>query len=135
MQFIIRGNQGIASLLLGELADAARALDDALEVCLEAGAEGIVDETLLAAAALAAEHADPLRAARIAGAAERHTVGLRAPGEQKVWDRLHARLERARSRADREEWDRAEREGAQLNVSAAIAAARAELQRVLPAPA
>ena len=50
--------------------------------------EDIVDETLLAAAALAAEQADLPRAARLAGAAERHKVGLHAPGEQKVWDRL-----------------------------------------------
>jgi hypothetical protein len=40
-----------------------------------------------------------------------------------VWNRLHVKLERA-SRADPDEWRRAEREGAQLDGSAAIAAAR-----------
>ena len=45
---------------------------------------------LLATAALAAEEADLPRAARLAGAAERHKGGLRAPGEQVVWHRLHA---------------------------------------------
>jgi predicted ATPase/DNA-binding SARP family transcriptional activator len=127
MRFVIRGNQGIASLLLGQLADAARALDDALELCHEAGGEDVVDEALLAAAALAAEQADLARAARLAGAAERHKAGLRAPGEQVVWDRLDVKLGQARSRADPDEWERAEREGTQLDVSAAIAAARLEL--------
>jgi hypothetical protein len=126
-RFLIRGNQGIASLLLGELADAARALDDALELCHEAGGEEIVEETLLATAALASEDSDPPRAARLAGAAGRHQAGLHAPREQKVYDRLYASLERARSRADPDEWERAEREGAQLDVSAAIAAARSGL--------
>jgi hypothetical protein len=140
MRFIIRGNQGLASLWLGELADAARALDDAFELCHEAGAEEVVDETLLATAALAAEAFDLLRAARLAGAAERHKAGLHAPGEQKVWDRLYASLERARSRADPDEWERAEREGAQLDVNAAIAAARsgltaARLASAAPGPA
>ena len=127
MRYIIRGNQGVAAVLLGQLADAARALDEALEVCHEAGAEDIVDETLLAAAALAAEDADLPQAARLAGAALRHEVGLRAPGEQEVWDRLQTSLERARSRADPDEWERAEREGARLDATAAIAAARSGL--------
>jgi hypothetical protein len=113
--------------LIGELADAARALDDALDLCHEAGGEDIVDEALLAAAALAAEQTDLPRAARLAGAAERLKAGLRAPGEQTVWDRLHAKLEQARSRADPDEWERAESEGAQLDVSAAIVAARSGL--------
>jgi predicted ATPase/DNA-binding SARP family transcriptional activator len=131
MRYVLRGNQGVASLLLGELTDAARALHGALELCHEAGAEKIVDETLLAVAALAAEDADPLRAARLAGAATRHTAGLRAPGEEKVWIRLDAKLDEARSRANRVEWGRAEREGAELDVSAAIGLARSELRRVL----
>ena len=135
MRYVIRGNQGVASFLLGEPADAARALDDALGLCHEAGAEDVVDETLLATAGLVAEDSDPVRAAPLAGAAQRLKAGLRAPGEDKVWDVLLARLERARSRADRDDWERAEREGAQLDVTAAIAVARAELRRVLSGPA
>ena len=126
-RYIIRGNQGVASLLLGQLADAALALDEALEVCHEAGAEGIIDETLLATAALAAEVAEVPRAARLAGAAERHRVGLQAPDEEEVWDRLQAGLEKARARADPEAWERAEGEGAQLDATAAIALARSGL--------
>ena len=71
MRCFIRGNEGVASVLLGELADAELALDEALELCHEAGDEAVVAETLLAAAALAAEGADLPRAARLAGAAER----------------------------------------------------------------
>jgi tetratricopeptide (TPR) repeat protein len=126
-RFIIRGNQGVASFLLGELADAARALDDALELCHEAGAEEIVDETLLATAALAAADSDLRGAARLAGAAEPHQASLHMAAEQKVLDRLSASVERARSRADPDEWERAEREGAQLDVSEAIAVARSGL--------
>jgi predicted ATPase/DNA-binding SARP family transcriptional activator len=126
-RFIIRSNQGVALILLGELADAARALDDALEVCHEAGAEEIVDETLLATAALAAADSDLLGAARLAGAAERHQASLHTAAEQKVLDRLYASVEHVRSRADPDEWDRAEREGAQLDVSTAIAVARSGL--------
>jgi predicted ATPase/DNA-binding SARP family transcriptional activator len=134
MRFIIRGNQGIASLLLGELADAARALDEALELCHEVGGEEVVDETLLATAALAAEDSDLPRAARLVGAAERHKASLHTPAEQKVLDRLYASLERARSRADPDEWECAEREGAQLAVSAAIAAARSGLTAARQVP-
>jgi predicted ATPase/DNA-binding SARP family transcriptional activator len=124
---IIRMNQAVASLLLGELADAASALDEALEVCLEAGEEELVGEGLLATAVLAASAYDLPRAARLTGAAERHKVPRRTPGEQLVEARMHASLDRARSRADPAEWKRAEREGARLNVSEAIAAARSGL--------
>ena len=132
-RFLIRANQGLAWLLLGKHAEAARALDDALERCHEAGTEEIVDETLLAMAALAAEASDLPRAARLAGAAERHKTGLQVRGEQVVWERLHGYLERARARADPDEWERAEREGTELDVSAAIAAARLQLTLVRPA--
>ena len=40
LRCLVRGNQGVASLLLGELADAALAVDDALELCHEAGDGG-----------------------------------------------------------------------------------------------
>jgi predicted ATPase/DNA-binding SARP family transcriptional activator len=123
----IRGDQGIASLLLGELANAAKALDEALDLCHEAGGEETVDEVLLATAALAAAESDLPRAARLAAAAERHNALPRTAGEQNVFDRLYATLEHARSRADPAEWERAEREGAQLDLDAAIAAARSGL--------
>jgi tetratricopeptide (TPR) repeat protein len=123
----IRSSQGIASLLLGELADAARALDDALDLCHEAGAEEIVDEVLLATAALAAADSDLPRAARLASAAERHKALPHTAGERKVFDRLYATLEHARTRADPAEWERAAREGAQFDLDAAIAAARSGL--------
>ena len=128
MRCVIRGNQGVASLLLGELADAARALDDALELCHEAGGEEVVDEALLATAALAAEDCRS-PAGRAAGGRGRAAQGrpARARASRRCVDRLHASLERARSRADPDEWERAEREGAQLDVSEAIAAARSGL--------
>ena len=58
VRYFIRANQGLASLWLGELADAARALDEALELCHEAGGEEVVEEVLLATAALAAAESE-----------------------------------------------------------------------------
>jgi tetratricopeptide (TPR) repeat protein len=127
MPCVIRGSQGIAWLFLGELAHAARKLDEALELCIEAGRDDEVEELLLAAAALGAADSDFPRAARLAGAAERHRAGIRPAGEQNVLDRLRAPLERARTRADPAEWEHAEREGAQLDLNEAIAAARSGL--------
>ena len=127
MRYVIRGNQGVASFLLGEFADAARALDEALELCHEAGGEEVVGEVLLATAALAAVDCDLPRAARLAGAVERHKASVYPASELQVVDRLRASVERARSRADPDEWERAEREGAQLDLDEAIAAARSGL--------
>jgi hypothetical protein len=126
-RYLIRGNQGVALLFLGRRAEAAHAFDDALGVCVEADAERIVDETLLGSATVTAVRADMTRAALLAGAAERHQVGLRAPGEQAVWERLEDELARARAGADQDEWQRGAREGAQLDVKDAIAVARSGL--------
>jgi predicted ATPase/DNA-binding SARP family transcriptional activator len=133
IRYIIRGNQALALLLLGERADAARALDDALELCHEVAGEEVVDEVLLATAALGADASDLPRVARLAAAAERHKA-LRSRREQDLWDRLYASVERARLRADPDEWERAEREGAQLDVSEAIAAARSALTAARQVP-
>jgi predicted ATPase/DNA-binding SARP family transcriptional activator len=133
IRYIIRGNQGVASLLLGELTAAASELDEALELCHEVAGEEVVDEVLLATAALAADASDLPRVARLAAAAERHQP-LRSRHEQQVSARLYARVERARSRADSHEWESAEREGAQLNVSDAIAAARSALTAARQVP-
>ena len=123
-RFLIRGNQGLALLFLGRLEEAAQAFADACANCAEAGAERLADETLLGSAVVAAEHGELTRAARLAGAAERHEVAMRAPNEDAIWDRLHARLLKARGGADGEEWTRAAREGAQLEIREAIEIAR-----------
>ena len=117
----------LAMLALEPGRTAARKLDEALELCHEAGRDGVVEEVLLATAALAATDSDFPRAARLAGAVERQRLGMRPAGEQNVLDRLYASVEHARSRADPAEWERAERDGAQLDVSEAIAAARSGL--------
>jgi len=119
-RFLIRGNQALALLFLGRLEQAAAALTDAFALCVEAGSERLADEALLGAAVVAAEQGEHARAARLAGAAERHEVGMRAPDEDAVWDRLHARLRKAREGANGEEWNRAAREGAQLEIREAI---------------
>lgn len=74
-----------------------------------------------------AADSDLPRAARLAGAAERHKARLHAAAEQTVLDQPYATLEHARSRANPAEWKHAEREGAQLDLSGAIAGARSGL--------
>jgi hypothetical protein len=119
-QFLIRSNQGLALLFLGRSEAAAQAFADACAISIEAGSERLVDETLLGLDVIAAEQGDLARAARLAAAAERHLVPLRAPNEEKIWDRLEARLRTARAQADGDAWARAEQEGARLDVREAI---------------
>jgi predicted ATPase/DNA-binding SARP family transcriptional activator len=129
-RYLIRGNQGLALLFLDRREEAAKAFDDALAACVEGGADDMVDETLLGVATLAADRADIARAAQLAGAANCHQVGVRAPGEQAVWDRLEAGLEHARSGLDAHEWERGVHEGGDLEVKAAIEVGRSALARL-----
>ena len=119
--FLIRGNQGLTRVFLHELDEAAQAFSDALAVCREAGCEDIVDEALLGVAAVAARRGELADAARLAGAAKAHQTGSRSGGEDVIWARLNAEiLAAARDRYGPDDWDRAEREGATLDVPEAI---------------
>jgi tetratricopeptide (TPR) repeat protein len=130
--FLIRGNQGLTSLFLDELDEAAQAFSDALAVCREAGCEDIVDEALLGVAAVAARRGELDGAACLAGAAKGHQTASRSGGEDVIWARLNDEiLTAARDRFGPENWDRAEREGASLGVPEAIDLA---LVRVRSAP-
>ena len=75
--FTIRTNEGLARLPLNELDEAASAFSDAPAVCRDAGAEDLVDETLLGLAAVAASRGDFDRAARRAALALSHQTAER----------------------------------------------------------
>jgi predicted ATPase/DNA-binding SARP family transcriptional activator len=133
--FLIRGNQGLARLFLGERDHAAQAFCDALMVCCEAGSEDIFGETLLGMAAVAARNGDLGRAARLAGAAKGHETAARSRGEDAIWARLNDEiLAMSRESYGAENWDRAEREGVVLNVPEAIdlALARGAFEAAAP---
>jgi predicted ATPase/class 3 adenylate cyclase len=119
--FCTRTNQALARLFLHQLDEAAETFCDALAVCHRAGAEDIVDETLLGLAAAEASRGDLARAARLCGAAIGHETKSRAVAGDTIWSRLHHEiLTPARERSGRELWDLAEREGAALTTHDAI---------------
>jgi predicted ATPase/DNA-binding SARP family transcriptional activator len=125
--YLLCGNVGLAELFLGDLDAASAAFRDALAVCREAADEELIDETLLGVAAVAVRRDELGRAARLVGAARAHRTEQSTPDEQEMVGRLLGQiLPRGRVRAGPEAWDRAEREGAQLNVQEAIELARLE---------
>jgi predicted ATPase/class 3 adenylate cyclase len=120
-QFIIQGNQGLARLFLHDLKDARERFCAALAVCVEAGRESAVDETLLGLAAVEASRGQPARAACLTGAAKAHEARRGFGEEEIVWSRLiDDILAPARENYGPERWDLAEREGAALTVHDAI---------------
>jgi predicted ATPase/class 3 adenylate cyclase len=133
--FMIQTNQGLAQLFLDELDAAAAAFCSALAICRDAGAEQVIDETLLGLAAVEASRGDFDRAARLAGAAISHQTAERNVGEDTVWLQLLEWLDAARERSDRDRWDRAAGQGAALTVHDAIDLALAHGRFAPPPPA
>jgi predicted ATPase len=120
-EYLVCGNLGLARLFLDELDESAEAFCDALAICREAGDEGLVDETLLGVAAVAARRGDLRRAAQLVGAARAHETPEANRDEKAMSSRLiHEILPRGRDRYGPENWDPAQREGASLSVGEAI---------------
>jgi predicted ATPase/class 3 adenylate cyclase len=132
--YLLRGNQGVANLLLGRLSDASDGFRAALAVCQEAGSEDIVDESLLGMAVIAAKQGAPRLAAQLAGAASAHPALGYGPQESDVISRLREMLDRERDRHGLEDWGRAQRAGEALSVREAIdlALARGRFARIAP---
>jgi predicted ATPase/class 3 adenylate cyclase len=111
MLFAVHTNRGLTRLFLGEVEAAAEELGAALATCDEAGAEDVVDETLLGLAAVEAARGLDDRAARLTGAALRRECA-RSTEEEVVWTRLlNGWLAPARARLGPEHWENAMREG------------------------
>jgi predicted ATPase/DNA-binding SARP family transcriptional activator len=117
--FLIRGNEGLARLLLHQLDESAEAFAEGLAVCRQAGDEDIADEPLLGLAAITALQGDRARAAQLAGAAHAHRAE-RDLYEEAIWSRLEDLLAPARIEFGAAKWDRAQREGSGLSVPQAI---------------
>ena len=116
---ILRGNIGLAALLIGDTTAAHGAFREELELCRQLVALPLAAEGLLGLAAVAVVHGDLSHAARLRGAAAAHRHGLQQ-------DAVEARLEAvffasARMRHGADAWDTLVREGAQLSFEDAIA--------------
>ena len=85
--FDVHTNRGLARLFLGDVDEAARELGEALAICEQAGAEDVIEETLLGLGAVYAARGQLERAARFTGAALSHQA-TRAVDEETVWARL-----------------------------------------------
>jgi predicted ATPase/DNA-binding SARP family transcriptional activator len=119
--FLNSGNIGLARLFLGDLHAAADAFADALAICIQAGDEEQVDETLLGMAAVAATRGQHARAARLVGAARAHPTAQTIQDEPLMVSRLLDEIARqSRDRCGADIWNRAEGEGMLLGVPAAI---------------
>jgi predicted ATPase/DNA-binding SARP family transcriptional activator len=119
--FLNLGNIGLARLFLGDLQEAADAFTGALAVCIQAGDERQLDETLLGMAAVVAKRGQHARAARLVGAARAHPTEQSIEGEPTLVSRLLEEIVRnGRDRCGSAIWDRAEGEGLLLSVPAAI---------------
>jgi tetratricopeptide (TPR) repeat protein len=118
--YLIRGNQGLASLFLDNVAEAGHRFREALAVCREGGSEGIIDEELLGLAAASAKQGKFTLAAQLAGAARAHPAPGASPNESAIWSQLEEIISRARERVGPEDWDADERRGGALTVPEAI---------------
>jgi predicted ATPase/class 3 adenylate cyclase len=133
--FMIRTNEGLAQLFLDQLDAAASAFCDALAICRDAGAEDVVDETLLGLASVEASRGDFDRAARLAGGAIAHQTAERNVEEDTIWSQLLETLNDAREHCGHATWDRAASEGATLTVHETIDLALAHGRFAPPPPA
>jgi tetratricopeptide (TPR) repeat protein len=118
---LLSNNLGLAKLFSGDLQTAAGLLSESLRLCRPAGTEHLVNETLLAAAALRWCSGDPPGAARLLGAARAGPDLPTVTDEDDVWDRLESEfIGPARSACDRATWDRAVRAGHEMTLDEAI---------------
>jgi hypothetical protein len=131
---IIRGNEGIAQLMLGDDQAAADALSEQLRICCDLSLERSVEEALLCAAAIAAHRGERHDAGLLAGAATfRFENQRRMFAEDLVFRRIHDQLLAPVRETDPLSWDAAGRAGATLSDRDAIAVARRTLEARHPA--
>jgi predicted ATPase len=120
-EFSLRTNRGLANLFLDEPDEAEHDLTAAIGICRAAGAEALLDETVLGLAALAARQGDLERAAHLAGAAHRLEADGQSIEEADVWQRLHVEfLVPATDRLGHTRWNDIERGAFSLTPEEAI---------------
>jgi hypothetical protein len=117
--FHTSGNLGLVHLFLGDDASAADALGRSLEAARHTGIADI-GEALRGLAVLAVRRGEHEDAARLAGAADAHTLPSMTPEERRVQERLRAGFLPGRERLGGSAWDALAGEGRRLDVAAAI---------------
>jgi hypothetical protein len=121
---LVQDMWGLAALFRDDVADAAAAFRDALDLARELVVPPIAFEGLRGLAAVAARNAELDRAARLCGAAGAHRYGQPwGPFDVRVRDAFFAP---ARARHGAEAWDAAAGAGAALDFRDAIAYALEE---------
>ena len=123
---LVQDRWGLAALFRDDIAGAAAAFHEQLDVARELVVLPVVFEGLRGLAAVAARHGELDRAARLYGAAEAHRY---EEPEHPIDARLHDTFfAPALARYGTEAWDAAERAGAALGLRDAIAYALGERQ-------
>ena len=118
---MIRGNEAVAHLMLGEDQEAADALSEQLGLCRDLSLDQTVEEALLCTAAVAALRGAHHDAGLLAGAATaRFETRLRMPAEELIFRRIHDELLRRVTETDSGAWDAATRAGVALSNDDAI---------------
>jgi hypothetical protein len=115
------GNYGLATLLAGDVATASRAFREQLVLCREMRELSAAAEGLIGLAAVAAARGDPLRGARLAGAASSHAYGMEQPDVEELLEAAY--FADARAALGSDAWDEARAIGASLSFHEAIAEA------------
>jgi predicted ATPase/class 3 adenylate cyclase len=127
---VLRGNQALAHLFLGNEHQATDALSEQLKLWRDCCFTGPVDEMLLCAAALAARRGACHDAGLLAGAATTLVESkTRMAAEELVFRRIQDELVKPVREADPNSWDAAARAGGALNERDAIDVALRALQR------
>jgi predicted ATPase/DNA-binding SARP family transcriptional activator len=113
----VLGNIGLAKVLLGDLDDAEPALVEGIALQVWSADEPLIDEAVLALAAVQAQRGDLERAALLVGAADAHHAGRRHEDELRVWRRLQDEvLAPVREQLGADAWERAARRGAAMSL-------------------
>jgi predicted ATPase/DNA-binding SARP family transcriptional activator len=105
---MIRGNEAIAHLMIGNCEEAADALSEQLRLCRDLSLDQTVEEALLCTAVIAASRGERHPAGLLAGAAgTRFEKRRRMAAEELVFRRIEDRLFRDLPETDPQSWDSA----------------------------
>ena len=113
----VLGNAGLAKALLGDLDDAEAALVESIALHVWSADAPLIDEPLLALAAVHAQRGDLERAALLAAVAESHQSEGRHEDELRVWRRLNDEfLAPVQEQLGPDAWERARQRGAVVSL-------------------
>jgi tetratricopeptide (TPR) repeat protein len=114
---VIRGNQGLAALFIGDTTAAATAFTEEVEIAREQVVPSLAAEGIGGLGGVAALRGETDRAARLCGAFLEHTRAMQAL-DRRLYEQVFAP---ARAQAGIEGWDRRCEEGRRMTLDQAIA--------------